>query len=157
MTSRDDIEHWIGRMALGDRDAFAKLYSATSAKLFGVSLRVLNDRAEAEDALQKIYVKVWRAAGNYKSNGLSPMSWLVTIARNHSVDRLRARRMNAATMEEIVELPDAAPSPEALAIAGSERAQIDRCLDELKPDRATAVRISKGTRTKTSLHILTCH
>ena len=80
-----------------------------------------------------------------------------TIARNHSVDRLRARRMNAATMEEIVELPDAAPSPEALAIAGSERAQIDRCLDELKPDRATAVRISKGTRTKTSLHILTCH
>lgn len=135
-----EIETMIGRVALGDRGAFQSLYNATSAKLFGVSLRILGDRAEAEDAIQEIYVKIWRAASAYQVNGLSPMTWLITIARNHSIDRLRARRAMTGGMDEVAALPDPAPGPEAMAVASSERAQIDACLAELQNDKADAVR-----------------
>ena len=140
MRDRAEIETMIGRVALGDRSAFHELYDATSAKLFGVTLRILGDRSEAEDAIQEIYVKIWRAASAYQVNGLSPMTWLITIARNHSIDRVRARKTAGAGMEEIANLPDKAPGPEAQALASAERARIEACLGELKQDRAEAVR-----------------
>jgi len=70
----EDIEELISKVSLGNREAFSALYDATSAKLFGVILRVLNDRSAAEDALQDVYVKIWKNADRYASNGLSPMT-----------------------------------------------------------------------------------
>ena len=140
MAARDDIESWIDQTALGNREAFASLYQATSAKLFGVSLRILGTRSEAEDALQDIFIKVWRNADRYQSNGLSPMTWLITIARNHCIDRLRARRPETGDMDQVATMPDAAPGPEALAVQSGERARIAACLDELEANKAIAVR-----------------
>jgi RNA polymerase sigma-70 factor (ECF subfamily) len=140
MTSPSDIEAMIARIALGDRLAFSALYAATSAKLFGICLRVLGDKAEAEDALQEVFVKLWHNAGRYQANGLSPMTWLITIARNHAIDRLRARRAASGDMNELAETPDPSPGPEALVIASSERNRIADCLGRLEPDRADAVR-----------------
>ena len=57
-----DIADLIARCALRYRPAFLDLYRRTSAKLFGVSLRILKDRAEAEEALQEVYVKIWQRA-----------------------------------------------------------------------------------------------
>lgn len=135
-----DLESMIARMALGDRAAFASLYTSTSAKLFGICLRVLDNRAEAEDALQEVYVKVWHNAGRYQVNGLSPMTWLITVARNHSIDRLRARRAATGDMAEVADVADLTPGAEAQLIAASERNRIDGCLGTLEPDRADAVR-----------------
>ncbi|RYH02699.1 sigma-70 family RNA polymerase sigma factor [Salipiger sp. IMCC34102] len=141
MTTTSDIEDMIARVASGDRAAFETLYSATSAKLFGVCLRVLGNRAEAEDALQEIFVKIWRNADRYKANGLSPMTWLITVARNHAVDKIRARKTRASgTMDDVAEMPDASPGPEALAMATSDRTRIVDCMDQLDPDKAGAVR-----------------
>ena len=139
-----DIETLIARMALGDRAAFSQLYAATSAKLFGIALRVLDNRAEAEDALQEIYVKLWHNAGRYQSNGLSPMTWLITVARNHAIDRLRARKAGTADMDEAADLADLSPGPEDQLIAASDRAALTRCLATLDPDRAEAVRRAYG-------------
>ena len=69
MDEKSDIESMILQVGLGDRAAFSALYDATSAKLFGVCLRVLNNRAEAEDALQNVFVKVWQKARLYSANG----------------------------------------------------------------------------------------
>lgn len=140
MTAIADIEAMIGRIALGDRQAFSSLYSATSAKLFGICLRVLDNRAEAEDALQEVFVKVWHAASRYQVIGLSPMTWLITITRNHAIDRLRQRRAVSGDMDELAELADLSPGPEALAVASSERGRIAGCLEQLEPDKADAVR-----------------
>ena len=140
MTTIADLEQMIGRIALGDRKAFAALYAATSAKLFGQALRVLNNRAEAEDALQEVYVKVWNAADRYQVNGLSPMTWLITIMRNHAIDKLRARRGTTGDMDEAAEIADASPGPEAQLIAKSEAGRIAGCLATLDPDKADAVR-----------------
>lgn len=136
----EDIENAILRVSLGDRAAFSFLYDATSAKLFGVCLRVLNDKAEAEDVLQDVFVKVWHKAGLYKANGLSPMTWLITLARNAAIDRLRARKTGTVDIDDVHDLSDGAPTPEAEAVAASERQRLLNCLEELEADRADAVR-----------------
>ncbi|WP_103761550.1 sigma-70 family RNA polymerase sigma factor [Roseovarius confluentis] len=142
MKDLDAIEHMIGRCALNDRAAFSELYSATSAKLFGVILRVLGNRAEAEEVLQEVYVKIWRNADRYSTGGFSPMTWLITIARNAAIDMLRKRKGAGEQMPEgLAEaMPDAAPGPEAQAVQASEREKLDACFDELEADRAQAVR-----------------
>lgn len=136
----EEISGLISRVAMRDRAAFAALYDRTSAKLFGVCLRVLNDRAEAEDALQEVYVKVWRNAEKFSTSSYSPISWLVAVARNHAIDRIRARRPDAVEIEEAAEIADEAPNPERAALAASDRRRIDGCLDELEAARADAVR-----------------
>lgn len=141
MAELAEIETYLARCALGDRDAFSSLYSATSAKLFGVCLRVLGNRSEAEDALQDAFVKIWHNADRYQVNGLSPMTWLITVARNLSIDKLRSRKTRSgAGLDEVEELPSSALGPEALAMAASDRVQIVACMSELEPDRSDAVR-----------------
>ncbi|MCV0394779.1 MAG: sigma-70 family RNA polymerase sigma factor [Rhizobiaceae bacterium] len=135
-----DITKLIVRTAMKDRAAFDLLYRRTSAKLFGVCLRVLNDHAEAEEALQEVFLKVWTKADRFAASDLSPISWLVAIARNHSIDRLRARRQPTGDVAAATEVADSAPGPEALAVAGGEAARVHACLDELEHDRAAAVR-----------------
>jgi RNA polymerase sigma-70 factor (ECF subfamily) len=134
------ISKLIVRVAMRDRTAFDALYRLTSAKLFGVCLRVLADRGEAEDALQEVYVKIWTKADRFAVSDLSPISWLVAVARNHAIDRLRQRRRPAAELDVAVQVADPSPSPEARVVTASEGGRIDVCLDELERDRAEAVR-----------------
>jgi RNA polymerase sigma-70 factor, ECF subfamily len=135
-----DITKLIVRTSMKDRAAFDLLYRQTSAKLFGVCLRVLNDRADAEEALQEVFIKIWTKADRFAVSDLSPISWLVAIARNHAIDRIRARRKPAAGIDAALDVADPAPGPEALVVAGSESERIHHCLDELEQDRAAAVR-----------------
>ena len=135
-----DITKLIVRTSMKDRAAFDLLYRQTSAKLFGVCLRVLNDRADAEEALQEVFIKIWTKADRFAVSDLSPISWLVAIARNHAIDRIRARRRPAADIDAALDVADPAPGPEALVVAGGESERIHRCLDELEQDRAAAVR-----------------
>ncbi len=139
--ARDEIANLIVRVALRDRSAFDSLYTATSAKLFGTCLRVLNNRAEAEDAVQEVFVKIWLKADRFAVTAQSPMSWLIAIARHHAIDRLRARRQAAGALDDdAMDIRDPAPGPETLAVAAGERRQLDGCLAELEVDRANAVR-----------------
>ncbi|MGV3650239.1 MAG: sigma-70 family RNA polymerase sigma factor [Devosia sp.] len=136
----DDLSQLLSRVALGDRAAFRRLYDLTGSKLFGVALRILRNRAEAEEALQEVYVKIWQRADRFAGGGASPISWLVAVMRNHCLDRLRVRRPPAADVDAAYDLADEAPDPERAAIAGDDSVQIARCLGELEPARADAVR-----------------
>ena len=140
MSDRENIENLILQVSLGDRSAFSMLYHATSAKLFGVCLRVLNNRAEAEDTLQDVFVKIWQKANLYSVNGYSPMTWLITLARNAAIDKLRTRKAGTVNIDEVFDLSDRSPTPEAEAIASSDRAFLHGCLEELEADRSDAVR-----------------
>lgn len=140
---RDAVEALLARIARRDRGAFGALYDATSGRLFAVCLSVLRDRAEAEETLQEVYLRVWDHAGRYAVNGLSPMTWLIAIARNRSIDRLRSRARRSAPsgpieLAEGVACPS--PSPEEAAIAEGQRARLAECLGQLDEGRADAVR-----------------
>src|ERR1700761_1874645 len=101
----------LARIPAGDRAALQTVYRLTSAKLFGVCLRILGERSEAEDVLQEVYVTVWRKAADFDAGRASPLTWLIAIARNRSIDRLRAgkqtRRM--APMEAADHVADSGP------------------------------------------------
>lgn len=139
---RTELEQLISRVALGDRRAFDALYDATSAKLHAVCLSILRDRPEAEETLQEVYIRVWQGAARYAANGLSPMTWLITIARNRAIDRLRSRSARPATAPEDaaagIASPD--PTPESAAILAQERRMLHECLAQLADAQAGAVR-----------------
>lgn len=140
MTNRTHIEELIAKIALGDRSALAALYDATSGKLFSICLRVLRNRSEAEDALQDVYLRIWAKADRYAVTGHSPMTWLITVARNLSIDRLRAKKSSHIDLDSVGELVESRPGPEATSIAASEQRRISACFEELPPARADAVR-----------------
>jgi len=139
MTS-NELSDLIARVSLGDRAAFRAVYDTTSAKLFGVCLRILRDRAAAEDCLQEVYVKIWQNASKYTVSGYSPITWLAAIARNDAIDRIRARKPLASNIDDAVDIASNAPDPESAAVAGSEMGRIEDCLGKLKPGQAGAVR-----------------
>lgn len=140
MRSTQDIEDLIARVALGERAAFSELYDATSAKLLGTCLRVLKERNAAEDAMQDTFVKVWKNAERYRTTGHSPMTWLITIARNTAIDALRARKGADDIADHDGRIAAPGLSPEAAAIAASESRRIVDCMKELPDNRADAVR-----------------
>ncbi|MBP7650283.1 MAG: sigma-70 family RNA polymerase sigma factor [Phenylobacterium sp.] len=120
------------RIAAGDRAALRQLYQATSAKLFGVCLRILSNRDESEDVLQEVYITIWRRADRFEAGRASVMTWISTIARNRAIDRLRARGPLAyAEQVEELEIDDGQPLADALLEAAQDGEALGRCLSEL--------------------------
>ena len=84
------------RIAAHDTGALAELYDRHSRLIFGLILRILRDRAEAEEILQDAFARVWTRAEKYDARMGGPLPWIVRVARNCAIDRLRARRVRAA-------------------------------------------------------------
>jgi RNA polymerase sigma-70 factor (ECF subfamily) len=141
---RDQLRHWLVGTASGDRGAFENLYSRTSAKLFGVCLRILHERSEAEEVLQDVYLTIWRKAGQYDGDRASPITWLAMIARNKSIDRLRSGRIDRAALpiDLAAQLADEGISASALAEAAAEGKRLHNCLDELSGEQRGAIRVA---------------
>ncbi|MBO0664250.1 sigma-70 family RNA polymerase sigma factor [Jiella sp. CQZ9-1] len=121
------------RLSGGDEDALGDLYERTSAKLFGICLRILHDREEAEDVLQDVYLSVWRRADRFDADRASPITWLATIARNRSIDRLRqiGRRGGDRPMNEAEDVADSSPDAFARLAQGDDGRRLATCLREL--------------------------
>ncbi len=136
----DPVAQLLAKVALQDRIAFRQLYSSTSSKLFGVLLRILVNRAEAEDALQEVFTRVWLRAGRFDPEKGRAMTWLISVARNHAIDRLRTRVEPTAVIgDEADALMDAAPGAEAKLVAKDQARRIVDCMAALDADRAKAV------------------
>jgi RNA polymerase sigma factor (sigma-70 family) len=137
----DILGEALGRVASGDRAAFEEVYRRTSAKLFGVCLRILPMRQEAEDALQEAYLSVWRRAGSFDGTRGRPMTWLITLARNSAVDRLRAGgRIVAAPLELAAEVPDTAPLASLVVETAENERRLAYCVGTLESGEAKLIR-----------------
>lgn len=88
----DDLAPLIKATAAGDRAAFRALYDLASPKLFGVLLRILRDRQEAEDALQDVFLRIWNNAAQYAPEAGAPLAWMVSIARHRAIDLVRVKK-----------------------------------------------------------------
>ncbi len=136
----DPVANLLARITTQDRVAFRDIYTTTSAKLMGVLLRILHDRAEAEDALQEVYTRVWLRAGRYDATKGRGMTWLIAIARNLAIDRLRTRVEQVADDGMAEAMVDQTPSAEGRLVALGEAQRVTDCFGQLEPDKAEAVR-----------------
>ncbi|MEM8748950.1 MAG: sigma-70 family RNA polymerase sigma factor [Pseudomonadota bacterium] len=135
MTTEITLETLLDQTAKGDRSAFKMLYERSSAKLFGVILRIIRNRQKAEDILQDVFLKVWQKAGSYDPSVGKPITWMATIARNRAIDVIRSTRP-----EQTVDEPG--DEEEIFRLGGQDADSVDLadletlrfCLGEMKDD-----------------------
>lgn len=89
-SSGPDLAALMRRSARGDEAAFAALYDAASARVYGLAVRVVRDPAQAEEVAQESFLEMWRTASRYDPDRGSAMSWMLTIVHRRAVDRVRA-------------------------------------------------------------------
>src|SRR5665213_681224 len=97
-TRESMLAELLARLAAGDQDALAALYDRTSPQVFGLLRRMLEHRADAEEALLDVYMKAWKHAPNYSPARGAVQPWLSMIARNIAIDRIRHRRAELSTL-----------------------------------------------------------
>lgn len=94
-SARDHAAELLVRTADGDRGAFAQLYDMLSARVFGLILRVLVNRAHSEEVLQEVFLEVWQSAASFAPNKGQGRTWVMTIAHRRAVDRVRSASASA--------------------------------------------------------------
>ena len=133
-SSNDPLLRLLQETASNDRDAFRLLYDSSSAKLFGVILRIVKRQDLAEEILQEVYLIIWNKANSYNPSLGRPLSWMMTIARNKALDTLRGLEAKSQTFE--YSESDDAPIQSALlavipeTLDTTDRMSLQNCLDE---------------------------
>jgi RNA polymerase sigma-70 factor (ECF subfamily) len=133
------------RIAGGDPQALEQLYHRYGGAVLALCLRILRDRAEAEDVLEEVFWELWQRRGRYDRERAAPFSYLMTLARSRALDRLRFRRRREGVWQGLPdgELPaGVAASPYEDALLAEQRAAIERALDELPEASRRAVELS---------------
>lgn len=140
MAAPQELADLVARVALGDRQAFRRLYDATAPSLLGVALRLLRDRGRAEDVIQEAFVSVWHRAGGFRASASAPMTWLTAIVRNRALDTLRsdARHDADPLVDDEDEDEDAAreveddrPEPLGLLTQAADALAVRACLEAI--------------------------
>jgi RNA polymerase sigma-70 factor (ECF subfamily) len=140
-TDRQRLVEALRDVAQGDRAALKSVYDATSAKLFGICLRISRDRELAEDVLQDVYLKVWRRAGRFDAARASPITWLAAIARNTAIDAIRKRgRRDEVSDDVLADFEDDTPRADSLVEQRQDRARVVDCLDTLDGEQKRSIR-----------------
>jgi RNA polymerase sigma-70 factor (ECF subfamily) len=121
----------------GDEQALAALYDRYGSILFGLLLRILHDRAEAEDVLQEIFLRVWQRAADFDEQRGRVFTWLVTIARSRAIDRLRSLNSRERVAEEASRANVSSMTTNALAdtLASEQREMVALALAEIPEEQ----------------------
>jgi RNA polymerase sigma-70 factor (ECF subfamily) len=119
------------RLAARDAGAVGELYDRHSRLLYALILRILRDRSEAEEVLQEVFLIVWNRVESYDAALGSPQAWLVGIARNRAIDRLRSNTSRARALGVMTAAPLSGADPEASASLGELQRAVARALDAI--------------------------
>ena len=139
----EELAGLIARAALGDRKAFAGLYRASAAKLFGVSLRIVHERGLAEEALQDSFVNIWNHAADYSVERAAPTTWMAAIVRNRSLDIARRSREEPDVDDALAQnLADEAASPEREVTERAAAHTLRHCLGELEAEQRQTIALA---------------
>jgi len=145
-------------VATRDPAAFRQLYERHSARLFSLALKILGDRADAEDVLQETFVQVWKTGGSFDERRGKPLGWLIMLTRSRAIDRLRSRHARTRIAEAMTQnAPDAAnPLPTQEAVSSETHRIVLRAVESLPAEQRTALELAyfKGmTQTEISRHL----
>ena len=147
MPLNDDLPGLLARVALRDRAAFRGLHTATCAHLFSVAMRILRNEGRADEVLQEAYVNIWQNAASYNALAASPMTWMINVVRNKSIDLLRSRKTEAASTnaldDEALNVADnRAGEPDQLLADSLVKGKIDRCMQQISAAQRQALALA---------------
>jgi RNA polymerase sigma-70 factor, ECF subfamily len=140
-------EDWNGlveKAAGGDQSAMAQLYDASSARVFGLAVRILRDRNAAEDAVVEVYAQAWRDASRFDAQRGNARTWLLTMARSRAIDILRSQRREPSgePLEAANEVHSAGPGPEDQSSEFQRRNYVRAALENLHPEQREAIELA---------------
>ncbi|MDN4502698.1 sigma-70 family RNA polymerase sigma factor [Alteromonadaceae bacterium BrNp21-10] len=135
----DELLPLLSATAQGNKQAFADLYQATSGKLFAISLKMLGNRAHAEEALQDAFVKIWHNASSYHASKGVVISWMISIVRYRSLDMLRhskVRNEQSLTEEhDEFDLND-------IDVTYEDKSKLVDCIEQLEPQQKQVIHLA---------------
>ena len=136
------ISQWVYAAIDGDQDAFAEIVHTFQDGVYNLCYRMLSESVEAEDAAQEVFLRAYSNLQRY-DHARSFKTWLLSIASNHCIDRLRKRRMTLVSIDESIPetlaLASDEPLPEQAVLYHDRSREIQHLLDELAPDYRVAV------------------
>jgi RNA polymerase sigma-70 factor, ECF subfamily len=134
------------RIATRDCGALGEFYDQTARPLFSIACQMLGNAGEAEEVIQDVFVQIWTKAGAFDAAKGHPFHWALSITRNRSIDRLRARQRRSRVMvdldgdqelEKIVE-----PAPEEASLMNNEVMVIRSAVNSLPKDQQQAIEMA---------------
>ena len=139
-----ELADLLERTAARDRAAFAALYDATSARVYGLILRVIRDPGYAEETLQEVYLQVWQNAHNYRPDMGSVVSWMLTIGHRRAVDRVRSEEASSRRGTEYSVSNSVTPSDEVVesVVTREDRREVIKCLGTLTATQRESIELS---------------
>ncbi|MGD1019175.1 MAG: sigma-70 family RNA polymerase sigma factor [Verrucomicrobiia bacterium] len=144
-TAGADDRALLRAVAARDKEALRQLYARHSAVLFALALKVLSDRAEAEDVLQEAFIQVWKTAGSFDEGRGKPLGWLIMLTRSRAIDRLRSRKTRTRATESMAK--DASQTagsttPADEALASEAQRTVRNALKSLPPDQRAPIEMA---------------
>lgn len=138
-TDDRQIVDLLASISHGDRGAFQTLYKCTSSRLMGVCMRLMQNRALAEEAMQESYIRVWHSAGEYHQARGAPLTWMMTIARYQCIDVLRKGHGNTLNIDDMHEdLSEFA----GVAVTGETSLALEGCMQQLSDEQRSSILMS---------------
>ena len=135
----------LGRMARGDESGLAELYDRHARLVFSLALRILQNRADAEDVVQEVFAQVWTQARRYEGERGSVAAWMLMMARSRAIDRLRARRARpeaGGQTGDTQNMADLSPTQDVLLLSNEEVGKLRQALDALPAAQRTALELA---------------
>ena len=145
VADNDAIAELMARCALRDQHAFARLYRLTSAKLYGVAIRILRREDWAEEVLQESFVNIWNHIAEYSATRSAPMTWMTAIVRNRALDWLRRPSLERGNEDYdllVESLPDQGPGPDLVLGHSRDAAALAECLRQLSGDQRQTIMLA---------------
>jgi len=141
VVKEDDYE-LMRAVAKRDQRAFTALYDRHSNLVYTICLRILRDRAEAEELLVDVFYEVWDKCDRYDATRGSPVTYLVTLARSRAIDRIRSKGRRKELALADTDQPAAADNPAQQTIKNERATQIAAALEQLEPAQRQAIECS---------------
>src|SRR5262245_27050884 len=143
--SRQADQATLARIARGDQAAFAELYDRHSRLIFSLALRILQDRADAEDVVQEVFAQVWAQAQRYDASRGAVAAWMLVLTRSRAIDRLRAKRSRPETAGEATaaeSVVDGSVTQDLELLSAEQVTRLQRAMKELTEAQRAALELA---------------
>jgi RNA polymerase sigma-70 factor (ECF subfamily) len=144
-TEAMDDRELLRAVAGHDKEAFQQLYTRHSAMLFALGLKILSDRAEAEDVLQDAFVQIWKTAASFDNGRGKPVGWFIMLTRSRAIDRLRSRKTRTRLTETVAKdasQSGSAATPADQVLASEAQRAVRDAVNALPADQRTPIEMA---------------